>query len=965
MSVGLRGERLMARGTGKEATASLTPPPSILERERELSTIDTLLAQARAGEGRLVLVEGVPGIGKTALLSLTAERAGALGLRCLASRGSDLEADFAFGVIRQLFEPALRALEDEERAEALAGDAALCARVVGAETYIAPSRQSSAELFPLLHGLYWLCANLSASRPLLIVIDDAHWADLPSLKFAHYLARRLGELPVMVALAVRSTHPEAPVAVVERIREEPTAEFLALPALSQSASHDLIAGAFDTRPSSEFARACHATSGGNPFLLVELARSLAADRVVPNDDAAADVRDVRSESISRQVLVRLAQLGDEATRLARATAILGPDSEARQVARLAQVPEERAILALDSLVEARVLAPGRPLRFLHPLLQTAVYTDVAAGRRAADHKRAAELIDGDGATPERVAGHLLQAELLGDAWVVDALRAAARSAVERGAPAEACTFLRRALREPPEDPAPVLLELGAAAARAGDPDARDLLRDAVDGAHSDELRVAAVVELGMDLANGGRLEEAATVARRCLAGLDPERKELVRPLEMMVLAMAECSVFARGLGADLIKRAERVVGERGAASPKGLLAIVAFERALVTGSAADAAEVAEQALAGEQLFVEQPVDSAHAYYATAAMAIGGDTAAADRHLGRAIAASRARGSLRGAAFATAMRALVRHQAGELEAAEHDARTFFDLETDAEWNVFRLAAASALADALIDRGDLEGAGAVLGEVNRKVDHVLFLRLRATRARLSIALREPEAALAQLEQCARWERAWGARNPVWCEWRVPAAMAHLLAGDHTAAQRLASEQVARVRQFGSRRALGNALRVEGLVAGGEEGIELLRQATVELERSEARLDHARALADYGAALRRVKHRVESRVPLRAAIDLAHRCGAEPLAHRAGEELRATGARPRRLVLSGIDSLTAREHQVARIAAEGATNREIAQALFVSKKTVETHLGHIYRKLDVSSRAEIAGLLGLKDQ
>ena len=358
--------------------------------------------------------------------------------------------------------------------------------------------------------------------------------------------------------------------------------------------------------------------------------------------------------------------------------------------------------------------------------------------------------------------------------------------------------------------------------------------------------------------------------------------------------------------------------------------------------------------------MEQPVDSAHTYFATAALAIGGRIDAADRYLGDAIAASRRRGSLRGSAFASAMRALVRHQLGDLNGAEQDARTFFELEADADWNVYRLAAASALADTLLDRGDLDGAAEALAGIDREVDHLLFLPLRASRARLALARREPGAALVELERCAAWERSWGVRNPVWCEWRSLAALAHAMNENLGEARRLAANQVELLRPFGSRRPLGNAIRAAGLVADGEDAIGLLAEAVEVLEPSEARLDHARALGDLGAALRRAKHRVDSREPLRLAIDLARRRGALPLAERAREELQATGARPRRLVLTGVESLTARELQVAKIAAEGPTNREIAQELFVSKKTVETHLGHIYGKLGVSSREEIGEAL-----
>jgi DNA-binding CsgD family transcriptional regulator len=163
------------------------------------------------------------------------------------------------------------------------------------------------------------------------------------------------------------------------------------------------------------------------------------------------------------------------------------------------------------------------------------------------------------------------------------------------------------------------------------------------------------------------------------------------------------------------------------------------------------------------------------------------------------------------------------------------------------------------------------------------------------------------------------------------------------------------------WGTDRALGMALRAAGLVEGGERGIELLEEAAVTLERSPARLEHAAALADLGAALRRSNRRADARDPLRRALDLAEACGAPPLVERARQELRAAGGRPRRARSSGADGLTASERRTAAMAADGLSNPEIAQALFVTKKTVESHLGSAYRKLGIRSRTELAAALG----
>jgi DNA-binding NarL/FixJ family response regulator len=184
--------------------------------------------------------------------------------------------------------------------------------------------------------------------------------------------------------------------------------------------------------------------------------------------------------------------------------------------------------------------------------------------------------------------------------------------------------------------------------------------------------------------------------------------------------------------------------------------------------------------------------------------------------------------------------------------------------------------------------------------------------------------------------------------------------LTLGDHESAERLAEEELQLARPFGTPRALGVALRAAGVVTGGDRGALLLREAIDTLERGDATLERARALADLGAMLRRRNRRTDARDLLREALDAAHRAGARPLAEYAETELRATGARPRRVVLAGLESLTASERRIAELASEGLTNREIAQTLFVTTRTVEGHLTSIFRKLQVDSRSELPAAL-----
>jgi DNA-binding CsgD family transcriptional regulator len=243
---------------------------------------------------------------------------------------------------------------------------------------------------------------------------------------------------------------------------------------------------------------------------------------------------------------------------------------------------------------------------------------------------------------------------------------------------------------------------------------------------------------------------------------------------------------------------------------------------------------------------------------------------------------------------------------------------------------------------------------------RIEHAQAAVVTIARGRLRFELGDMAGAAEDLLKGGGRFVEWGVVNPGAFDWRSWAAQALFAMGDHEHAIALAREEIELARRWGTPRAIGIALRAQGLVEGGGAGVDLMREAVSVLERSQARLEHARALTDLGAALRRANHRADARRPLREGLDLARRCGATMLAERARQELVAAGARPRRERLTGAASLTPTEGRIARLALDGRSNPEIAQHLFVTRKTVEFHLSNAYRKLGIHSRAELAGAL-----
>jgi DNA-binding SARP family transcriptional activator/DNA-binding CsgD family transcriptional regulator len=933
--------------------------PGLLEREAELARLHGLLEFAAAGEGRLLCVEGEAGIGKTALLEALAARALSSGATVLRARGGQLERDFPHGVVRQLYESLVRS--EERRRALLRGAAELAAAPLGLSDRAGGLLGRDA-LLAANHGLYWLTANLAEKRPLVLLVDDAHWVDDATLFFLHYLGRRLDGVAVLAALAWRPAEPSTPRELRDAIRGLPAAELLTPSPLSLTGTATVIGHALGNPPSEAFSLACQEATGGNPFLLRELLRAL-PEGTASDNEAADEVGRLGPRSISRSVLGRLAVMWPEAVSLARAVAVLETDAELAHAAAVAEIDPPTAAVAADALTDADVLAPGRPLRFAHPIIRRAVYEDLPHGRRGLLHARAAVILEAAD-EPDRGAVHLLATEPTGDAWAAKRLRAAAGRALSRGSPEAAVALLRRALDEPPPigERAATLLELGRAARLAGHADAVRHLRPALERATSLAARVEAARELAAALTGSGDVEGAATVLGRTVDALPARATEERFLLEAELLA---ASTFDDGLARRAADRIDLLLPRISGRSPaeRVLLAGAAFHRvAAGTGSGAEVAELVERAIADFVIVDEQSAASLYLQLAVACLLFIDRHERAKALLDAMLADARRSGSPTAFAWVSTMHARFEHVRGNPAAAEVHARSALELfptplmigtELALAYLVFALVEEGRLDDAESLLGD---AGVASGPLSRTTSGLTLLLARSA---LRLDQRRLGEARGDAEEVVRRVEIRGGPLPGRGFRWVP-ALALNAGGDAETARRLAEQDVKRARAFGVPSVEGIALLVLGVVLGGHQGVRRLEQAVAKLEGAQRRLDHAHALVELGAALRRGNRRSDAREPLRRGMDFAHRCGARPLAERARQELLACGARPRRPVLSGVASLTVSERRVARMAADGMSNSEIAQALFVTRKTVEAHLVHTYRKLEIGSRAELAEAL-----
>jgi DNA-binding CsgD family transcriptional regulator len=933
--------------------------PGLLEREVELGLLGELVSRARAGEGALAFVEGQAGVGKTELLRVAAKLGAAEGLRVLRARGSELDRAFAFGVVRQLLE---REVADQR--ELLTGGAEPAAAVfapAGGEPRVEEG------LFASLQGLHWLVVNLAAREPLLLLIDDVHWADTASLRWLVFLAERVEDVQALVVSAARPAEPGADQELLDALMMAPAASVLRPAPLSAGATTtvvcDRLPGAVDA-----FAAACHRATGGNPFLLGELLGELAAAGVRGGADEAGQVPEFGSERVGRAVRRRLRLLPAEATSVAGAVAVLGPDAPLDEVAALAGVDDERTARAADALARIHVLAAERGLDFVHPVVRSAVYEQIPPLERQTLHARAAELLATRGAEDERVARHLLRLRASADPGRVAVLRAAAREARARGAAEAAAGYLRRALEEPPasEERGAVLYELGVAEATDRQRDRFEgHLREAMALTRDPRARAQIALELGRALLSCGDYRASVEVLDDALRRLDDRDGELGVALEAELLVIAIDDFLITELAAPHWERRLRQL-EAGAELDPATLACLVMKIAVSRPPATAAIRLAERVLAASRL---DELNSAVAAMVGNGLIYGGAPSRAGRFYDEAIATATRRGSRLALSWQLMMRSDASLRLGEVRRAEAEARSALELSEEGSGEPALAFAVAYLLNALLARGALDEAEALVGRgiVGPSAPPSYPVALLLT-ARANLHLAQGRASAALIDARAAGDLVSGTiSNPACSGWRSPAALALAALGRDEEARAMAESELADARRFAVPDAEGTALRTLGLVAGGKEGLDALRASVAVLEPAEGRLEHARSLLELGAALRRAGERVEARDVLREALDAAARMGASGLADRAHEELIAAGARPRRdrRLLSGRESLTASEDRVAVLAAEGLTNREIAQRQFVTVKAVPWHLGNVYRKLDISSREELPEALGLAPQ
>ncbi|MGW3569923.1 ATP-binding protein, partial [Streptomyces sp. NPDC000941] len=810
---------------------------------------------------------------------------------------------------------------------------------------------------PALSGLLSLLESVSADGPLLILVDDLQWVDTPSLRWLAYLAKRLRGLRAVVVCALRDGEPRARHPLLSEVVEAATHQLRPRP-LSSAGTAALIRDHFGEPGDEEFIRACHETCAGSPLSLTAVLLDLVAAGHRPTVDRAGAVRAARPADL-RERLARSVRLQPAPVRqLAAAIAALGEPGDPALVPRLAGLDPIDYAAALRDLHALGLAADEREPRFVHPVVADAVQSSLSVAEREWLHDHAAELLYRAGRSDEQVAAQLMAGVTSRHDWSVGVLRAAADVALRRGAPEVAVRYLRRALLDASlvgEGRSRLLIDL-ATAERGLDPVACERhISQAIPLLPTPGHRAAAALRL-TPAVMGLLRPSAVDLLRQVAHELGPPDALGGAAREMALRLEARLRQSGIDDPAELASAVERLYGmgeepPTATAAERELVAVLVSAAALTCRLPAD--EVTRLAM---RLLEREPVASARVYsalpLATVALVAADSVDAVGSWLSVEHRIGRSRAAVTVAdGFGHLEQAMVLMARGRPTLAHVHAERALQL-SDAHWQELGLAATVALVRTALEIGDPALSERVLDEASRRTSSCLPLAVAVQFLGASVDAHRGRwaAAVETLMACGRRLESVGWRNPVLFPWRLRAAGLYQRLGDPRSALALAEEDRLRAEEWGAPVAMGRALRLKGMLLGGETGEDLLREAVGVLRGSANELELARALLQLGG---RLEGRPEADDLLREAAALAAACEAPWLVERAR---RGGGDGTVRLE----DALTRTERRVVTLAGRGLTNSEIAGELGVTSRAIEKHLTNSYRKLNVSGRRELIAAL-----
>ncbi|MFC7387894.1 helix-turn-helix transcriptional regulator [Sphaerisporangium rhizosphaerae] len=926
---------------------------SLIERQEALTSLEGLLASAIMGKGRVALVSGTVATGKSDLLHSFAEQAAELGALPITATGSLAERDLPLGVLGQLIHDAPLVMEERDRAMALLAEGArtVMLSAPGGE----PLNQVDAQI---VHALCTVLLELSERYPLMIVVDDVHHADRASLLCLAYLSRRV-RFASIVAVFSHSTHGRyAETSFPTELLRQPHCRRIQLAPLTQAGTMSVVAEQVGKDAAERFAVEWYGLSGGNALLvsgLVEDYQTAARSSGLPPAEL------VPGEGYGQAVVSCLHRADVKMLQVASGLAVL---NQSDSLDRLLGTGQEYVNRELHSLSVAGLLSMGR---FRHESARTAVLAELEPEQRAELHHRAAVLAYDDGGATSAIADHILNAGRVEEPWAVDVLEDAARHALREGRVEPAVAYLRLACRICTDDQQRVRITTALMRAewRINPSTPTGHFSELTDALHRGQLRGSDAVVLAKALLWHGRFADAEEVLKHLgEAGEAGEKLDADTVTELVVTRpWLRCSYT------PFLSHLPQVSGEQSRAA---ILSVAAYRRlessitlaaVLTRGPRDEIVNVVERILRGSRLD-EMSMDTVES--ALLALTYGGrpDKAAPWCDLFIDEASSRHAPSRQ--ARLSAIRAEIALRQGDMLGAEFHGRLALDIIPLSGWGV---AVGGPLSSLIIASTAMGKYDVVNDLLDQPVPEAMFqtrwgLHYLHARGRYSMATDHPQLALRDFQRCGELMGRWDLDVPWLIPWRAEAAEACLRLGRPDQARRLVEEQIRRC-GTSAPRVHGIAMRLLAATSEPRHRPMLLRQAGDLLQSGGDRYELARVLVDLTEAFHALgEYRRAGMIGGRARA-VAQECHADPLTRSLAREGDASAAPAPGAVAETADVtaiLSDAERRVAVLAAAGYTNREIADKLYVTVSTVEQHLTRTYRKLDITSRAELPSTLEL---
>jgi ATP/maltotriose-dependent transcriptional regulator MalT len=944
--------------------------------------IEEALRCLDGGEARVLGVSGEPGIGKTKLLSELRARAAGRGHTVLTGRSNELEHEVPYGALVEALGDFLSSL-GPWRLETLGEHQAPLARVFPSIPGKPTQTQPVVERFRLHRAIRALLEELAARSPLVLVLDDVHWADSASVEAIASLLRRPPAAPVLIALSYRTGQASPTLtAALEAAVRDGNAELLLLETLDEQQAAALLADEPEARRHQIFRN-----SGGNPFYIEQLRRAGAAGEArAAGGPAPAHAAEVPA-AVLAAIDEELRQLPLRTRSMLEGAAVAGEPFEPELAAHAAGLDPELALELLDELVArdlVRAEATPRRFRFRHPIVRRAVYDSIAPGSRIAAHGRASEALHALGAGVVVRAHHLVLSARAGDEPAIDALATAA-SEVAGSAPASAARWLEAAVSLLPSDQLQRRLVLlsslaGAQAAAGSLADARETLIEITAGlpsgaglAGSRAVAALASVELAL-----GRHSGARRRLERALDALgDPYSADAVPLLVALAMDVSYQGDFERAARA-----CERALEAAGGVDPtlRALARSVLAAMLQLQGAAgikaanacATAAAAEFDALSDEQLAAQLDLP----YQLGLAETLLERFEDGVRHLERGVAVALACGNSQFIASTRAFLSYCLFYLGRIEDAltiageAVETSRLLRVPAVSAWSLSIAASAWSVVDGRQALRLGEEALTALGGID---DSMLADTTHGHFAVICANVGEHERCIEHMELAGApsFER-FGepGRRCLWSEALVRSTLAIGRLDE-------AREWAARGEEFASglglpvaeaavRRARAEVLLAEG---EGDAAAELALHAAKTASQRGAMIEAGRSQIAAARALAAAGERERAIEQLRAARARMAGCGARRLAQEAARELRVLGAAAPAVVArrpgdTGTTALSRREQEVATLVAAGNSNPEIAQALYLSPKTIEGHMHRIFEKLGVTSRAQLAATIARQE-